>query len=453
MRRDGALPLRTHGWPGLTAVNPWLALPHGSPSATLTRQIRAAHEALITTPIDRPGRRGDIRPIVWDSWRRSLGSGVDPDGGGPSVDLVDDDLRAYRDSHPLAAVMPVIRKLLVEDAESDKMIVAVTDAVGCLLWVEGDSRLRSQAEGIQFVEGANWGEAHAGTNAPAIALALDHCVQVYGSEHFHRRVQPWSCSAAPVHDPMTGALLGALDVTGGDHVASPQMLTLVRAAAAAAEAELRWRRLRAVPENLNRRAFVDPPPRTATLEVLGRDRGYLSLPGRQVELSLRHSELLLLLAEAATAGEGRTAEQLMLESHGSAPAVTIRAEMSRLRGAVGEDMLASRPYRLIRPIDSDLARVRRLLDRGAHRQALDAYRGPLLPASTAPLVVELRDHLVHRLRDSLVTYGHVDQLLRWAETADGRDDLAVWQACLRLLPSGSARRPDVLARLAELDRR
>ncbi len=378
----------------MTAVNPWLALPNGSPSHTLTRNLRAAHQALIAAG-DRSGRRGEVRPIVWDSWRRSLGSGVDPDGGGRSVDLVDDALRAYRDAHPLAAVMPVIRKLLVEDAESDKMIVAVTDAVGCLLWVEGDPRLRSQAARIQFVEGANWGESHAGTNAPAIALALDHCVQVYGSEHFHRRVQPWSCSAAPVHDPMTGQLLGALDVTGGDHVASPHMLTLVRAAAAAAEAELRWQRLRAVRATTNRPA--DPPPRTATFEVLGRDRGHLSLPGRQLDLSLRHSELLVLLCEAAAAGEGRTAEQLMQETHRDAAAVTIRAEMSRLRRAMGQDVLASRPYRLVRPVDSELARVRRLLDRGAHRQALEAYRGPLLPASIAPHVVELREQLARQI--------------------------------------------------------
>lgn len=436
----------------MTAVNPWLALPNGIPSHALTRQIRAAHQALITTPEQRRGRRGEVRPVVWDSWQRSLGSGVDPDGGGPDVDLVDEALRAYRDAHPLAAVMPVIRRLLVEDAESDKMIVAVTDAAGCLLWVEGDSLLRSQAEGINFVEGANWGEAQAGTNAPAIALALDHCVQVYGSEHFHRRVQPWSCSAAPVHDPMTGQLLGALDVTGGDHVASPHMLTLVRAAAAAAEAELRWQRLRTAPGKVDLRRVADPPPRTATLDVLGRDRGYLSLPGRQVELSLRHSELLLLLAEAAVSGEGRTAEQLMHETHGTASEVTVRAEMSRLRGAVGDDVLGSRPYRLIRPIDSDLARVRRLLDRGAHRQALDAYCGPLLPASTAPLVVELRQALLSRLRESLLSHGHVDQLLRWTETPEGRVDPAVWQACLRQLPSGTARYQRVLSRLAELDR-
>ena len=439
----------------MTAVNPWLALPNGTPSHALTRQIRAAHQALITTPVDRPGRRGEVRPIVWDSWQRSLGSGVDPEGGAPSVDLVDDDLRAYRDAHPLAAVMPVIRKLLVEDAESDKMIVAVTDAGGCLLWVEGDSRLRSQAEGIHFVEGANWGESHAGTNAPAIALALDHCVQVYRSEHFHRRVQPWSCSAAPVHDPMTGQLLGALDVTDGDHVASPHMLTLVRAAAAAAEAELRWQRLCALPEKVTRRTLPDPspPPRCAALEVLGRDRAYLSLPGRQVELSLRHSELFFLLTEAALIGQGRTAEQLMLELHGTAPAVTIRAEMSRLRRVIGQDVLASRPYRLIRAVDSDLARVGQLLERGAHRQALDTYRGPLLPTSTAPHVVVLRARLVARIREALVSHGHVDQLLRWAQTPEGHDDAAVWQACLGQLPVRSARRTSVLRRLAELDRR
>jgi hypothetical protein len=36
--------------------------------------------------------------------------------------------------------MPVIRRLLVADAEADRMFVAVTDATGRMLWVEGDPR-------------------------------------------------------------------------------------------------------------------------------------------------------------------------------------------------------------------------------------------------------------------------------------------------------------------------
>src|SRR5688500_7632450 len=192
--------------------------------------------------------------------------------------------------------MPVIRRLLVEDAEDDRMIVAVTDAGGRMLWVEGDPALRSRAAGMHFVEGARWAEEVVGTNAPGTALAVDHAVQIYGSEHFRRPVQPWSCSAAPVHDPVTGVLLGAIDVTGGDHVASPHVLTLVRATVAAVESELRWQHR----EQLSQPRRLPPPllrmaPR---LDVLGRERARLTLPAGPVELSLRHSELLLLLAEA-----------------------------------------------------------------------------------------------------------------------------------------------------------
>ena len=47
-------------------------------------------------------------------------------------------------------------------------------------------------------------------------------MQIRSSEHFSRVAQPWSCTAAPVHDPTTGDLLGAIDLTGGAEVASEQ---------------------------------------------------------------------------------------------------------------------------------------------------------------------------------------------------------------------------------------
>ncbi|MCO7222582.1 GAF domain-containing protein, partial [Klenkia sp. PcliD-1-E] len=371
----------------MTAVNPWLALPDGAPGPLLTRRLRAAHEALVTRG-RAPRADQDVRSVVLDSWRRSLAGGVDPDAVAAPVDLLDDDLVSYRDAHPLTAVMPVIRRLLVADAEADRMIVAVADAAGRILWVEGDRRLRSQAEGMHFVAGSRWSEDVVGTNAPGTALALDTPVQIYGSEHYSRTVQPWSCSAAPVHHPVTGQLLGAIDVTGGDHVASPAVLTLVRATVAAAESELRW---------LHREQLAAPtaPPRprpvTPLLEVLGRDRARLTTPDGPVELSLRHSELVLLLAEAARAGGGRTADQLAAEVHaGDAAPVTVRAELSRLRKLLGEELLASRPYRLTAPLDTDLDQVRRLLDRGQVATALERYAGPVLPRSAAPGVCAAR---------------------------------------------------------------
>ncbi|MCW2633803.1 MAG: putative phytochrome sensor protein [Blastococcus sp.] len=439
------------------AVNPWLALPEGRRGPGHTRQLRAAHEQLVTgtEPGDagaRPMVRPVVRPVVMDSWRRSLGSGVDPDGGPPPVDLLDEDLLAYREAHPLAPLMPVIRRLLVEDAEADRMIVAVTDAGGRMLWVEGDARLRSRAAGMHFVEGACWSEDVAGTNAPGTALALDHPVQIYGSEHYRRPVQPWSCSAAPVHHPVTGVLLGAIDVTGGDHVASPHVLTLVRATVAAVESELRWLHR----EQLQRPARRPVPPiRPAAprLDVLGRERGRLTLSSGTVELSLRHSELLLLLAEAAVAGEGRSAAQLAAECHrGDTAAVTVRAELSRLRRLVGADLVGSRPYRLLSRLDSDLDQVRRLLARGELAPALDRYPGAVLPGSRAPGVAVARERVSAVLRQAVLRSRRPELLLRFAQLPEARDDVAVWQTCLECLPPTSPRRAAAAANLLRLRR-
>ncbi|MFD2091184.1 GAF domain-containing protein [Blastococcus deserti] len=431
------------------AVNPWLALPEGRPGPDHDRRLRAAHERLVTGT----GLADDaVRSVVRDSWRRSFGSGVDPDDGTAPVDLLDDDLLAYREAHPLAPVMPVIRRLLVEDAEDDRMIVAVTDAVGRMLWVEGDSALRTRAAGMHFVEGSRWAEEVVGTNAPGTALAVDHPVQIYGSEHYRRPVQPWSCSAAPVHDPVTGVLLGAIDVTGGDHVASPHMLTLVRATVAAVESELRWQHR----EQLQRSAGRRPPPlrRPAPrLEVLGRERARLTLPSGPMELSLRHSELLLLLTEAAVAGEGRTAVQLAAECHrGEAAEVTVRAELSRLRRLVGADLVGSRPYRLLRRLDTDLDQVRRLLARGAVGEALDRYPGAVLPGSRAPGVAAARERVGALLRQAVLRSRRPELLLRYAQLPEARDDAVVWQTCLEWLPSSSPRRAAAAAHLLRLRR-
>ena len=116
--------------------------------------------------------------------------------------------------------------------------MAVGDEFGQLLWVCGQPDMLRQAEAINFVEGAPGTRPRAGTNAPGTALRLDAPVSIQAAEHFNRSVQHWSCAAAPIHDPATQAILGILDVTGGDDVGSPQTLGMVRAAARMAEIEL-----------------------------------------------------------------------------------------------------------------------------------------------------------------------------------------------------------------------
>jgi hypothetical protein len=282
---------------------------------------------------------------------------------------------------------------------------------------------------------------------------VDHAVQIYVSEHFRRPVQLWSCSAAPVHDPVSGVLLGAIDVTGGDHVASPHVLTLVRATVAAVEAELRWLH-REQAARSGGGADAPPLPRPVPrLDVLGRDRARLVTPAGRTELSLRHSELLLLLAEAAVTGAGRTAEELAAECHpGEAAPVTVRAELSRLRRLLGAQLVGSRPYRLLGRLDTDLDAVRRLLARGAVGPALERYPGAVLPRSVAPGVAVARDRLSAQLRQAVLGSHRPELLLRYSTLPEAADDAVVWQTLLQWLPPGSPRRPAAAAQLQRLRR-
>ena len=424
-----------------------LALPPGSDPQRLTRFLRSAHDDFVRTGELDQG----LRPLVAASWRRSVQSGLDPESSVAAIRLDEERLAEIRATHPLSAVMPVIRRLLVDPATDSGLLVAVSDAAGQLLWVEGAARLRSLAEGMHFVPGADWSERSAGTNAPGTALVVGGPVQILGAEHLARPVTPWSCSAAPIHEPDTGAVLGVLDLTGGPEVVTPQTLTLVRATVAAVEAELRLQRLATVPRapRLTAAGWRPAEPTEPFLAVLGRRGAWLRHGRTTTTLSQRHSELLLLLAESdggLTAGELAVA----LSQHEQSP-VTIRAELSRLRTLLGPLRLRSRPYAVLGGLDTDLGTVRRHLAAARLRQAVAAYRGPVLPTSAAPAIVELREDLHARLRSALLSSGDADALLSFADTAHGHTDYAVWAAALEALPTSSPRYGEVAGHVDRLD--
>ena len=148
---------------------------------------------------------------------------------------------------------------------------------------------------------------------------------------------------------------------------------------------------------------------------------------------------------------GLSVEQLssLLSECESAP-VTIRAEMSRLRQHLGAGFISSRPYRIAVDLASDLDEVRSLIRRGSLRRALAAYPGPVLPRSTAPGIVDIREDLRAELRKALLQTTQADLLFAYAQTPDGWDDVELWERCLALLPPTSTRRTTVGARLQRL---
>ncbi len=443
--------------------SPWSSRREVSPE-TSRLLIERAHDELVH------GNSGDqrlldVRPLVRESWRRSLAGLVGAEGL-PPVALSPAELEEYRRTHPLAEVLEMIRALLLPgDAAESGVAVAVGDAAGRLLWVEGDRNVRALTGEMGFVAGANWSESAVGTAAPGTALALDRSVQIRGAEHYNRLVQPWSCTAAPVHDPETRRILGVIDVTGGSSAVTPQAQLLVDATARAVEGELLVARLRARAAALPQASETRRPRRRAprpevvrsTLRVLGRDRGLLEIGGegsdRMTELSARHAEILLMLA---THRQGLSADALAELVYGeSASAETLRPEMVRLRKALERTaphlVPASRPYRLGPELETDAQHVLSLLDRGAHRVALAAYRGAVLPDSVAPGVEMVRDSVRQSLREALLAEASVDVLLAYADTEDASEDDEVLRLCLSLLPARSPRRAGLVARIARLE--
>jgi len=397
-------------------------------------RVSAAHEAFIQGITDNPAT---VRSVVSESWSRSLSAGLDPSLPSAPVALDGDSLTEARKTSPLAAVMPLVRTLLVDTAAQAGSLVAVGDNLGRLLWVEGSASMRSKAEAMGFAPGGQWSEDAVGTNAPGTALALDEPVQIFSTEHFTGVVQRWSCAAAPVHDPHSGEVVGVIDLTGGDDVAEPHVLALVRATVAACEATML-----SLPAD-------DSSHDDWYLEVLGRDRGVLHRGNHSTTLSSRHTEMLVLLASHR---EGLSAEQFaVMLSDDEIPVVTIRAELVRLRRVIGHRAIASRPYRLTTELRTDLAGVLDALSRGAVRKALTLCRGPLLPSSESPAIQALRDEVHARLRFAAMSSRDPHTVIRYTETPDGREDIDALELASDLLPPNSPRRTALKARISHLD--
>lgn len=390
-----------------------------------------------------------MRAEVADSWHRSAAAGVPTDEVAAPITLDDADLRQRREAHPLASIFPLLDDVLGQAARDCDAIMAVADEAGQLLWVCGSQPALRSAEQIGFVEGSNWDERLAGTNAPGLALRLDQPTTVIRTEHFRQAVRTWSCAAAPIHDPATSELLGILDVTGGDQIVVPQTMALIRAAVRLAEAELARDRL-ATQHPLT--AFGEPRLRIA---ALGRSDALLSIDdGRghhaSLRLSPRHSELLLLLASAPQGMYGDELGVLLYEDDGGSS--TLRAEMKRLRDLLGEELLGSRPYRLHASIDSDWLAVEAALASGDIAAAIRLFRGPLLPRSTAPGVARLRETLTEQMRAAVLHCGQPDLMSAWTRSSWGGDDYAVWLRQRDLLPPGSPLWSLAQGQLTRLDR-
>lgn len=380
------------------AIRPGTHLPE------LARTLTQVHSAYLEGRS--PGHQP--RDVVSRSWQRMLALGLSADGAPRRDALTQEELESRREMSGLAGVVHELAQLIGHGTERSHMLLVVTDADGVVLWRDGSTPVRRRADSFGFFEGAVWTEASVGTNAIGTALAEAAPVQLFAAEHFERAQHPWYCTATPIHDPVSGRLMGVIDVSGPALTLHPAIEALVEATRRLAEARLQakheesmdalrryaepilaavagpaividddgWvaasrgisvgRRLpaslahpsihvpglgRCTVESLDRGWLVRPEGRergattlhllmgeSPVVEVVGADETWLS------PLSVRHAEILIALHAAGA--KGLTAASLSTRLYGDADhAVTVRAEVSRLRRTLGSAIVGN-PYRL-----------------------------------------------------------------------------------------------------------
>jgi len=393
-------------------VSDFSAIRPGTDLPSYARELTRMHDAVIG------GGRSAMRPrdLVARSWSRVLSTGLEPSRRTVRDPLPMDEVLRRRRESPLSLVVDELRQIVCSVADASQFLMVVTDGDGVILWREGAARVRARADGLGFAEGAVWTEDRVGTNAIGTALAEACPVQLFSAEHFEQDQHPWYCTAAPIHDPRSGALLGIVDVSGPAMTLHPAIGALVETAVRLAESQL-WRhhevrleRLRQVaapvlaategplllvddhgwvahtagianqariavphlerpltvpglglclPERLADGWLVRPAGRESriamTLDLTGAPAVEVS-GGRQSwrsPLTARHAEILLLLYGARPAG--LTAAALSRGIYGDADhVVAVRAEVSRLRRTLG-GVLESAPYRIASSVDLTVA--------------------------------------------------------------------------------------------------
>lgn len=154
--------------------------------------------------------------------------------------------------------------------------------------------------------------------------------------------------------------------------------------------------------------------------------------GQKLNLRQRFNELLAVLALHP---DGLSSEQVSQCIYGDDQnSGCSRIELARLRQLIP---IESRPYRLV-AVQADFLQLHEHLYGGRIGEALKLYRGPLLPLSGAPAILEARQDLEETIRRTVLMSRDPDHL--WTLASTVHDDLELWEIALDYLPLHDSRR-------------
>ena len=170
-----------------------------------------------------PAEPGNVRAPILASWLRSRALHVVPD----KIDLP-----YLRDPDPetplIRCAEPVLRRLH-EQLTGQRISIVLTDATGLVLSRRtADTGLERHLDGVRLAPGFSYSEEFVGTNGIGTALEAGAATQVFGHEHYAENLETLACAGVPIHDPISGRIVGLVDLTCWRKDAEGLLLTLAR---------------------------------------------------------------------------------------------------------------------------------------------------------------------------------------------------------------------------------
>ncbi len=115
---------------------------------------------------------------------------------------------------------------------NEPISLMLTDADGLVLnRLSGDTSLVRALDDVHLAPGFSYAEREAGTNGLGLALADRSPTLVRADEHYSASLCTYTCAAAPVLDPLTGRLEGAVNITTWSSSSNDLLLALAQSAA------------------------------------------------------------------------------------------------------------------------------------------------------------------------------------------------------------------------------
>jgi signal transduction histidine kinase len=134
------------------------------------------------------------------------------------------------DSPLMAAAAPVLDRIAT-DLTAQAVSVILTSADGVVLQrLAPDAIMINALDTVQLAPGYSYAEEFVGTNGIGTALQSGQPTFIRGEEHYVGTLGRLACAGSPIHDPVTGQIIGVVDLTCWAGQSDPLLFALAKGA-------------------------------------------------------------------------------------------------------------------------------------------------------------------------------------------------------------------------------